>query len=64
MGWCTRGKKGLTRLALDVIKNKVQLTLRIEIDDEVFENVYGHKSRPIPGKKRPEIGRQSHFSIR
>jgi adenine-specific DNA-methyltransferase len=48
-------KKGLNRLAVDGTKKKAQKTLRIEIDDEAFENLYGHQSRPVEVKKGQKI---------
>jgi adenine-specific DNA-methyltransferase len=48
-------KKGLNRLAVDGTKKKTQKTLRIEIDDEAFENLYGHESRPVEVKKGQKI---------
>jgi len=48
-------KKGLDSLAKDTTKKKVEKTLRIEIDDESFDRLYGHISHPIeitkPGQK-------------
>jgi adenine-specific DNA-methyltransferase len=48
-------KKGLNRLAIEGTKKKAQKTLRIEIDDEAFENLYGHESRPVEVKKGQKI---------
>jgi adenine-specific DNA-methyltransferase len=48
-------KKGLNRLAVDGTKKQAQKTLRIEIDDEAFENLYGHESRPVEVKKGQKI---------
>lgn len=31
---------------------KAELTLKIEIDDEAFERLYGHTSHPIEVKKK------------
>ena len=45
-------KKGLTRLALSKTKKKVESTLKMEIDDEAFERLYGHISHPIEVKKK------------
>lgn len=45
-------KKGLTRLSLSKTKRKVESTLRIEVDDESFERLYGHISHPIEIKKK------------
>jgi adenine-specific DNA-methyltransferase len=45
-------KKGLDNLAKDSTKNKVEKTLKIEIDDEAFDRLYGHISHPIEIKKK------------
>lgn len=44
-------KKGLESLAKDSTKRKVEKTLKIEIDDEAFDRLYGHISHPIEVKK-------------
>jgi adenine-specific DNA-methyltransferase len=44
-------KKGLDNLAKDSTKKKVEKTLKIEIDDEAFDRLYGHISHPIIVKK-------------
>lgn len=48
-------KKGLDSLAKDATKKKVEKTLKIEIDDEAFERLYGHISHPISVKKGQKI---------
>jgi adenine-specific DNA-methyltransferase len=45
-------KKGLENLAKDSTKKKVEKTLKIEIDDEAFDRLYGHISHPIEIKKK------------
>lgn len=40
-------KKGLSDLAKTKSKKKVEKTLRIELDDEAFDRLYGHRSHPI-----------------
>ena len=45
-------KKGLESLAKDSTKTKVEKTLKIEIDDEAFDRLYGHVSHPIEVKKK------------
>lgn len=45
-------KKGLESLAKDSTKKKVEKTLKIEIDDEAFDRLYGHISHPIEVKKK------------
>jgi adenine-specific DNA-methyltransferase len=43
-------KKGLSDLAKAGTKKKAEQTLKLEIDDEAFTRLYGHKSRPFPVK--------------
>ncbi len=45
-------RKGLDTLAKDNTKQKVEKTLKIEIDDEAFDRLYGHISHPIEIKKK------------
>jgi adenine-specific DNA-methyltransferase len=45
-------RKGLDTLAKDSTKKKVEKTLKIEIDDEAFDRLYGHISHPIEVKKK------------
>ncbi|MBX2927262.1 MAG: site-specific DNA-methyltransferase [Saprospiraceae bacterium] len=45
-------RKGLDSLAKDSTKKKVEKTLKIEIDDEAFDRLYGHISHPIEVKKK------------
>jgi len=45
-------KRGLESLAKDSVKSKVERTLKIEIDDEAFDRLYGHVSHPIEVKKK------------
>lgn len=44
-------KKGLSDLAKQMTKKKVEQTLKVEIDDDAFDRLYGHRSHPIPAKK-------------
>lgn len=48
----TKWRKGLDTLARDSTKKKVEKTLKIEIDDEAFDRLYGHISHPIEVKKK------------
>lgn len=48
----TKWRKGLDTLAKDSTKQKVEKTLKIEIDDEAFDRLYGHVSHPIELKKK------------
>ena len=36
-------------------KKKVDQTLKVEIDDEAFDRLYGFRSHPITGKKGQRI---------
>jgi adenine-specific DNA-methyltransferase len=36
-------------------KKKVEQTLKVEIDDEAFDRLYGFRSHPIPAKKGKRI---------
>lgn len=45
-------KKGLDNLAKESMKKKVEKTLKIEIDDDAFDRLYGHVSHPIPIKNK------------
>lgn len=45
-------KKGLETLSRDKTKKKVQDTLKIEIDDEAFDRLYGYISHPIAIKTK------------
>lgn len=44
-------KKGLSDLAKQMTKRKVEQTLKVEIDDEAFDRLYGFRSHAIPPKK-------------
>ena len=48
-------KKGLSDLAKAATKKKAEQTLKLEIDDEAFARLYGHKSRPFPMKDGTRI---------
>lgn len=45
-------RKGLDNLAKDGTKKKLEKTLKIEIDDEAFDRLYGHISHPITIKAK------------
>jgi adenine-specific DNA-methyltransferase len=47
-------KKGLDNLAKESTKKKLEKTLKIEIDDEAFDRLYGHVSHPIEIKKKEQ----------
>ena len=49
-------KRGLNNLAIASTKRNVERTLRIELDDEAFERVYGFKSHPIEAIKGRKVG--------
>jgi len=44
-------KSGLNKLALDSTRVRAERTLKVEIDAEAFERVYGLRSHPIPASK-------------
>jgi len=48
-------KKGLDTLAKDNTRKKVEKTLKIEIDEEAFDRLYGFVSHPIVTKKGQKI---------
>jgi adenine-specific DNA-methyltransferase len=48
-------KKGLSDIAKQMTKKKVEQTLKVEIDDEAFDRLYGHRSHPVPAKKGRRI---------
>jgi adenine-specific DNA-methyltransferase len=48
-------KRGLSDLAKAATKKKAEQTLRIQIDDEAFSRIYGHKSHPFPVKTGQKI---------
>jgi adenine-specific DNA-methyltransferase len=45
-------KKGLSEAAKQETRKKAEKTLKIEIDDEAFDRLYGHVSHPIEIKKK------------
>lgn len=45
-------QKGLDNLAKSTTKKQAEATLKIEIDDEAFDRLYGFKSHPIEIKKK------------
>jgi len=44
-------RKGLSDLAKQMTKKNVEQTLKVEIDDEAFDRLYGFRSHPIAAKK-------------
>lgn len=48
-------KRYLSDPAKAVTKRKAGKTLKIEIYDEAFERIYGHRSHPIPYAKGKKI---------
>ena len=48
-------KRGLSQLAAASIKKNAERTLKIEMDDEAFERVYGHISHPVPSVKGKKL---------
>jgi adenine-specific DNA-methyltransferase len=47
--------KGLDEQAKQATKTKVEKTLRIEIDEQAFERLYGYESQPIVKAKGKKI---------
>lgn len=47
-------RKGLDNLAKAGTKKKVEKTLKIEIDDDAFDRLYGHVSHPIEIKSKDQ----------
>ncbi|HMO49579.1 MAG TPA: site-specific DNA-methyltransferase [Kiritimatiellia bacterium] len=47
-------KRGLSDLAKSSTKRNAEKTLKIEIDDEAFDRIYGHLSHPIEIKKKTQ----------
>lgn len=45
-------KKGLSDIAKQDTKRKAEKTLKVEIDDEAFDRLYGHISHPIEIRKK------------
>jgi adenine-specific DNA-methyltransferase len=48
-------KKGLSNLAKETTKTKAQNTLKIELDDDAWDRLYGFQSHPIQFKKGKKI---------
>jgi adenine-specific DNA-methyltransferase len=48
-------RRGLSDLAKSKTKQKVEKTLKIEIEDEAFDRLYGFRSHPIPYAKGKKI---------
>jgi adenine-specific DNA-methyltransferase len=48
-------KRGLSDIAKAATKKRAEQTLKVEIDDEAFSRIYGHKSHPFPVKKGQKI---------
>jgi len=48
-------RKGLSDLSKQSTKRKAERTLKIEIDDEAFDRLYGHTSHPIAARKGQKI---------
>lgn len=48
-------KRGLNHLAAASIKKNAERTLKIEMDDEAFDRVYGHISHPVPFTKSKKL---------
>ncbi|MHB8520466.1 MAG: hypothetical protein ACYDH9_06880 [Limisphaerales bacterium] len=48
-------KRGLSDLAKTTTKKKAEETLKIQIDDEAFARIYGHRSHPFAVKNGQKI---------
>ncbi|MDC1204264.1 site-specific DNA-methyltransferase [Salibacteraceae bacterium] len=48
-------RKGLDDLAKRSTKKKVEMTLKIEIDDDAFDRLYGFESHPFEAKKGQKV---------
>jgi adenine-specific DNA-methyltransferase len=48
----TKWRKGLDSLAKEKTKKKVEKTLKIDIDEEAFDRLYGYQSHPITIKNK------------
>ncbi len=48
-------KKGLSNLAKQKTRKKVESTLRIEINEEAFDRLYGYRSHPISQRKGRKV---------
>lgn len=48
-------KRGLNNLAIASVKRNAERTLKIELDDEAFERVYGFTSHPIEAVKGQRV---------
>ncbi|ROZ79084.1 site-specific DNA-methyltransferase [Ramlibacter sp. WS9] len=48
-------KRGLSGLAAASVKRNAERMLKIEMDDEAFERVYGFRSHPLPEQKGKKI---------
>ena len=44
-------EKGIDTLSKDKTRQRAEKTLKIEIDEEAFDRVYGYKSNPIKIKE-------------
>ena len=48
-------RRGLSQLAVASAKSRVEKTLKLELDDEAFERVYGLRSHPIKADKGQRV---------
>ncbi|MEZ4722903.1 MAG: hypothetical protein R2813_13600 [Flavobacteriales bacterium] len=48
-------QKGLSDLAKSSTKKKAEATLKIEIDEEAFDRLYGHESHPFEAQKGQKV---------
>lgn len=52
-------RKGLTKLSEQRTRTKAERTLRVELDEDAFARLYGHRSHPVP-----EITDGQRFAVR
>ncbi|HVK53651.1 MAG TPA: hypothetical protein VM532_01340 [Burkholderiales bacterium] len=51
----TKWQKGLSDVAKRTTKRKVEKTLRIKVEEEAFDRLYGFRSHPIPHAKNKRL---------
>ena len=51
----TKWRRGLSSLAVQSTKRQAEMTLKVEIDDEAFDRLYGTTSHPIEYRKGRKI---------
>ena len=54
-GRAVDGRKGIDSLAAQAAKRRAELTLKIQLDNEAFSRIYGHKSHPFKIKSDQKV---------